>query len=93
MRAARRGREDVVKLLIKHNANLDLQGKVKRTALHIAAVKGHRGVVYALLVAGARTDITDRRGKTPAELARSRGKTDIADIIDKFGGMYEVFFF
>ena len=54
--------------------------------LHIAAERGHWGAVQVLLRHGA--DRTFRRkgdGKTAAELARSSGHSNLADLIDKGG--------
>ncbi|KAF9432386.1 hypothetical protein BGZ76_010887 [Entomortierella beljakovae] len=40
------------------------------TALHWAAHRGHEPIVRALLMRGARTDILNKKGEAPAELAR-----------------------
>ena len=40
-----------------------------RTALHWAAARGHLRCIQLLIEAGARTDVLDNHGRTPAQLA------------------------
>lgn len=76
--AAHLGHDAVVKALIEAGAPLDHVNNLHWTALIEAVVLGNGGTrhtqtVRYLLEAGARRDLTDREGRTPLELARSRG--------------------
>ena len=63
-----------------------LPAKGGRPLLHIAAAKGSLGAVQVLLRHGAdRHFRTEEDGKTAAEVARSNGYSNLADIIDSGG--------
>ena len=76
--AAHLGHDGVVRQLIKAGAPLDHVNNLHWTALIEAVVLGdggerHQRVVHDLLKAGANAQLTDREGRTPLALARSRG--------------------
>lgn len=76
--AAHLGHDGVVRQLIKAGAPLDHVNNLHWTALIEAIVLGdggarHQASLKALLDAGASTQLTDRSGATPLQLARSRG--------------------
>ena len=78
--AAHLGHDGVVRQLIKAGAPLDHVNNLHWTALIEAVVLGdggarHQRVVHELLAAGANAQLTDREGRTPLALARSRGYT------------------
>ena len=80
--AAHLGHDGVVRQLIAAGAPLDHVNNLHWTALIEAVVLGdgrarHQAVVAALLAAGANTSLADRDGKTPLQLAKSRGYTEI----------------
>ena len=52
----------VVKLLLKNNANVDLQMNDGISALHIASEKGHDEVLKLLLENGAKIDLQRNSG-------------------------------
>lgn len=88
--AAHLGHDEVVRALIAARAPLDHVNNLGWTALIEAIVLGdggprHQAVVRALVKAGARLDLPDRQGATPLALARQRGYTAIAAILERAG--------
>lgn len=64
-----------VKLLVERGARLDEVDDRGRTALMIAAERGHPLIVEWLLQAGADATLADKEGKTAADLAASPAVT------------------
>jgi uncharacterized protein len=88
--AAHLGHDGVVRQLIAADAPLDHVNNLHWTALIEAVVLGdgkarHQAVVAALLGAGASTALADRDGKTPLQLAKSRGYAEIAKMLERAG--------
>jgi ankyrin repeat protein len=88
--AAHLGHDGVVRQLIAAGAPLDHVNNLHWTALIEAVVLGdgrarHQAVVDALLAAGANTALADRDGKTPLQLAKSRGYSTIVQRLEKAG--------
>ena len=84
--AAHLGHDGVVRQLIKAGAPLDHINNLHWTALIEAIVLGdggprHQRTLQALLDAGASTAITDRNGRTPLQLARSRGYSAMVKLL------------
>jgi len=76
--AAHLGHDGVVRQLIEADAPLDHVNNLHWTALIEAIVLGdgglrHQATVVALLSAGANTQLADRSGQTPLQLARALG--------------------
>jgi hypothetical protein len=76
--AAHLGHDGAVRQLLAAGAPVDHVNNLHWTALIESIVLGdggprHQRVASALLGAGANTQLTDRDGRTPLELARSRG--------------------
>ncbi len=85
--AAHLGHAEVVRRLIAAGAPLDHVNNLGWTALIEAVVLGdggpaHQATVAALVDAGADILIPDRNGQTPLDLARARGYTAIAALIE-----------
>ena len=88
--AAHLGHDGVVRQLIAAGAPLDHVNNLHWTALIEAVVLGdgkarHQAVVAALLAAGASTALADRDGKTPLQLAKSRGYAEIVRQLERAG--------
>merc|ERR1740117_976460 len=77
--ASAAGNVAALKMLLDRGADIHNRGHNPRqlTALHFAAVSGHADVVVALLAAGARTDLKDKAGRTPADIAKQVGNREI----------------
>lgn len=88
--AAHLGHDGVVRQLIKAGAPLDHVNNLHWTALIEAVVLGnggarHQATMRALLDAGANTQLGDRDGRTPLQLARSRGYAAMVQMLERAG--------
>jgi hypothetical protein len=88
--AAHLGHANVVEALIAGKAPLDHVNNLGWTALIEAIVLGdggrrHQATVAALVKAGADLNLPDRQGARPLALARARGYTRIAQILEQAG--------
>jgi len=78
--AATGGHLDVVELLFEHHAFVDPQApETAATPLMMAARFGTEAVVERLLEEGADIRMTDKRGATAVDYARSSGRDFLAD--------------
>lgn len=75
--AADRGHVNIIELLLKNGANIDLQDVDGQTPLHYAASCGHLNCVKFLLKKGARKDILDIEGKDPYNSATDNEIKDL----------------
>lgn len=83
--AAGEGNLDVVRYLLDEGADVEGRNSSGTTALAEAAYYGHVGVVKELLLRGA--DINSvGRGGTALDLAASRNKTAVVDLLKHDGG-------
>ena len=85
--SAHLGHHKIVKRLIDAGAPLDHINNLDWTALIEAVILGNGGpdhiaTVRALVEAGADRAIADRQGRTPLDHARSRGYTEIIQILE-----------
>ena len=85
--AAHLGHDGVVRQLIAAGAPLDHVNNLHWTATIEAVVLGnggprHQATLKALLDAGANPALTDRSGRTPLALARSRGYKDMVVMLE-----------
>ena len=88
--AAHLGHDGVVRQLLAAGAPVDHVNNLHWTALIESIVLGdggprHQRTASALLGAGANTQLTDRDGRTPLELARSRGYDAMERVLRKAG--------
>jgi ankyrin repeat protein len=84
MLAAHAGHLEVVKILIAHQANLDMTAKFGLSALMLALVAGHADVARVLAKAGADLSLRGTgapgfAGKTAYDLAMERGMQDLSE--------------
>ena len=88
--AAHLGHDGVVKQLIAAGAPLDHVNNLHWTALIEAIVLGqggprHQEIVRVLLAGGANTQLADRQGNTPLQLAKARGYPQIVQLLNRAG--------
>ncbi len=88
--AAHLGYDGVVRQLIKAGAPLDHVNNLHWTAVIEAIVLGdggarHQATLKALLDAGASTQLSDRSGATPLQLARARGYSAMVQMLQAAG--------
>lgn len=84
--AVREGRLDqLVTTLNYYSRHLEARDEKdeSRTALHIAAYRGHEGVVALLLADGAEIKALDKQGCTPLHLACGQGHNESVQILVK----------
>ncbi len=86
--ASAEGAVEIVEMLIAAGAPLDRVNNIGWTALLEAVILGDGGVRYqrittALLAAGADKTIADRTGKTPLDIARARGYSELVKLLEK----------
>jgi hypothetical protein len=65
-------KEDTMRLLIDHGANVAAQDEYHSTPLHLAALGGNTRAVRLLIEHGADVAARDRNHRTPLHLASSR---------------------
>jgi len=80
---------DLVRLLLKYNADPNLKNLDGDTPLHYAA--GNQGfpteacwTIEALIQAGANPNLKNRAGQTPVDLARERGTKQAVALLEKY---------
>ena len=88
--AAHLGHNGVVRQLIAAGAPLNHVNNLHWTAAIEAVVLGdggprHQETLRALIAAGANLQLTDRQGNTPLLLAKSRGYTQLVQMLERAG--------
>ena len=66
---------DVLKLLVEKGADVNAINDVGMTAMHYAVQRGSDRIIEYLAGKGARFDVKNKQGRTPADLARGRTAT------------------
>lgn len=75
--AAANGDLEIVTYLLDHNADIDLPGALRETALIKATRALHMDVVKLLLERGANAEETDTSGATALDIAQASGRKDL----------------
>lgn len=70
-----------VSMLIQLGANINWQNTIEKTALMLAAEKGHTRVFKELLVAGADDSLCDKEGHTALAIATMRDDSELISIL------------
>lgn len=81
LRAARMGDENVARLLLTANADINHRNKKGATALEWAARRGCRTLTRMMLVAGGHVDNQDVDGETPLAIATRKGHEEAARML------------
>lgn len=90
MIAASRGNTGTVKIILAARAKVNGKTKnEKRTALHLATIRGQVKVIEALLDGGAEIDSADNLGNTPLHLAATMGETEVVPLLLNAGANQE----
>jgi ankyrin repeat protein len=71
------GHLDIVMLLLKNNANPNVQESDGFTPLHLAAQNGNTKMIRSLLFNGADVTILNQHGEAPIDLATEAGHNDV----------------
>ncbi|CAH1780908.1 unnamed protein product [Owenia fusiformis] len=79
--AAQEGHLDIVKLLVRKGANVNLQTKSLHTALMLACWRGLKPIAEFLMARGANVDMQDNGGMTALMLALRDKHNDIANTL------------
>jgi ankyrin repeat protein len=79
--ASRRGWIELVKVLLKHEADVTFRSDEGWTALHMAAMGGHHEVVKTLLEKGVGVVIKDKKNRTALMQATEHGFESIFELL------------
>ncbi|CAG2233968.1 unnamed protein product [Mytilus edulis] len=73
--------KELVKILLKYEANVDIQDSGGRTALHVASMKGTFEIVKLLVLHNATINLQNNRGDTPLHFACKGGHDKIVEFL------------
>ena len=75
---------EIVGLLLSKGAGVDtrMRDGSNKTALHLAAIQGHKRTVQLLLDNGADKTLKDRSNFTPSKLAKEKGHASVGKMLD-----------
>ena len=83
--ATRKNDNEMVRLFIEYDANVDAVNREGQTVLHIASLNGDENIIRNLFTARANPTIKDNDDRTAIHLAAERGHTAAVEFLaDKF---------
>ena len=83
--AAEKGYFVIVKILLEHGAEPNIQNYIGWTPLHLAAANGYFVIVKILLEHGAEPNIQDNDGSTPLHKAVANCRVGVARVLLEHG--------
>jgi len=83
--AAKKGHEEVVKLLLECGANINAQDKYGRSLLHFVVEEGQKKVVQLLLEYRPNVNTQDKNGKTALHFAVERRQKEFVHLLLECG--------
>ena len=75
------GRPNIVRLLLDHKADVEVETSSGLTPLHIAALRNRHDIAELLLSQGARIDATDSRGQTSMDWAMKKDYSELVELL------------
>jgi hypothetical protein len=75
----------VLRLLLEHGADINVQNRIGWTALHWASYKGALEVVRLLLERGADVEAKDNDGQTALQVAARYGREKVVELLREHG--------
>ncbi|EMY77581.1 ankyrin repeat protein [Leptospira weilii serovar Ranarum str. ICFT] len=81
--ASEREKEKIIRFLLKHGANINLQDKESKSALMIACEREKEKIVRFLLKPGADVNFRDKKGNTALTFAQENKHWKIVDVLTK----------
>ena len=88
-KAASKGYNDIVQLLLTKGASIEAVDKDNYTPLHLAARYGHTNTVELLLSKGASIEATDKDNNTPLHIAAKHDHTSTGELLLSKGASIE----
>ena len=88
-KAAAKGHNDLVQLLLSKGASIEAMSESKRTSLHYATWGGSTSTVQLLLWKGALIEATGENDRTPLHEAARYGHTSIVELLLSKGALIE----
>ena len=80
---AKNGYIRLIQVLIQNGANVNVQNKYGKTAIHLANQYGHKDCIETLLRAGADVSIQNIYGRTALHWASIKGHKDCLEVLIK----------
>jgi uncharacterized protein len=74
---------DIIYLLVKKGAGLNIKDKKGNTPLMLAVIKGDEAIVKLLAASGANISLKNNAGKTALDLARENNYQQIVKLLEK----------
>ena len=81
--AARSGQHDLIRLLARHGADLDLRDFREETAIYYAITNGRLKALEAIVELGACVNIKAKNGESPLSLAEKKMQRRMVSVIKK----------